>query len=196
MLKAAAIGICVLSAEGQPETSCIPTSMSLTSSPPSISWTNRCAWLPAFANEPFLYRPDVPVARQSATHGRTAWSQTSPRPADYPARCRGTGRPARLPVPPGVPPMSCSFTPCCAGHRRPWLARSQALLVFAALVAPLLLPWVGLLLATVTGSMRFFFDILVALLVSAALVFVTGVVGLRCRPFHEAQRSLHPADCG
>jgi hypothetical protein len=72
------------------------------------------------------------------------------------------------------------------------LLDSQALLVFAALVAPLLLPWVGLLLATVTGSMRFFFDILVALLVSAALVFVTGVLSgfaaraLMPRNFSEA----------
>jgi hypothetical protein len=53
---------------------------------------------------------------------------------------------------------------------------SQALLVFGALVAPLLLPWAGLHLATVTGSIRFFFETLVALLLSAALVFLTGLL--------------------
>ena len=69
---------------------------------------------------------------------------------------------------------------------------SQALLLFAVLVAPLLLPWVGLLLATVTGSVRFFFETLVALLVSATLVFFTGVLSgfaaraLMPRTFSEA----------
>jgi hypothetical protein len=53
---------------------------------------------------------------------------------------------------------------------------SQALLVFGALVAPLLLPWAGLHLATVTGSIRFFFETLVALLVSALLIFLTGLL--------------------
>jgi len=53
---------------------------------------------------------------------------------------------------------------------------SQALLVFGALVAPLLLPWAGLHLATVTGSIRFFFETLIALLIGAALVFLTGLL--------------------
>ena len=61
---------------------------------------------------------------------------------------------------------------------------SQALLLFGILVAPLLSPWIGLLLATVTGSTRFFFETLMALLVSAALVFAIGVLaGFAARPF-------------
>lgn len=61
---------------------------------------------------------------------------------------------------------------------------SQALLIFGILVAPLLAPWVGLLLATVTGSARFFFETLMALLISAALVFGIGVLaGFAARPF-------------
>jgi hypothetical protein len=61
---------------------------------------------------------------------------------------------------------------------------SQALLLFGILVAPLLSPWVGLLLATVTGSLRFFFETLMALLVSALLVFmIGGLAGLAARPF-------------
>jgi hypothetical protein len=61
---------------------------------------------------------------------------------------------------------------------------SQALLLFGILVAPLLAPWIGLLLATVTGSSRFFFETLMALLVSALLVFlIGGLAGLAARPF-------------
>lgn len=61
---------------------------------------------------------------------------------------------------------------------------SQALLIFGVLVAPLLAPWVGLLLATVTGSARFFFETLMALLISAALVFGIGILaGFGARPF-------------
>ncbi len=72
------------------------------------------------------------------------------------------------------------------------LLDSQALLLFAVLVAPLLLPWVGLLVAALTGSMRFFFETLAALLVSALFVFVTGVLaglvarGFGPRAFNEA----------
>jgi hypothetical protein len=65
-----------------------------------------------------------------------------------------------------------------------YLMDSQALLLFGALVAPLLLPWVGLLIGSVTGSLRFFFETLAALLVSAALVFVIGVLaGFASRVF-------------
>jgi hypothetical protein len=61
---------------------------------------------------------------------------------------------------------------------------SQALLLFGILVAPLLSPWIGLLLATVTGSARFFFETLMALVVSALLVFlIGGLAGLAARPF-------------
>ena len=61
---------------------------------------------------------------------------------------------------------------------------SQALLLFGVLVAPLLSPWIGLLLATLTGSPRFFFETLVALFVSALLIFLIGALaGLAARPF-------------
>lgn len=61
---------------------------------------------------------------------------------------------------------------------------SQALLLFGILVAPLLLPWVGMLLATITGSVRFFFETLMALLIGAALVFaIGGLAGLAARLF-------------
>jgi hypothetical protein len=61
---------------------------------------------------------------------------------------------------------------------------SQALLLFGILIAPLLLPWVGMLLAAITGSLRFFFETLMALLVSSAIVFVIGLVaGIAARPF-------------
>lgn len=61
---------------------------------------------------------------------------------------------------------------------------SQALLLFGILVAPLLSPWIGLLLATLTGSARFFFETLMALLLSALLVFGIGALaGLAARLF-------------
>jgi len=61
---------------------------------------------------------------------------------------------------------------------------SQAVLLFGILVAPLLSPWIGLLLATLTGSPRFFFETLMALLVTALLVFlIGGLAGLAARPF-------------
>lgn len=73
-----------------------------------------------------------------------------------------------------------------------YILDSQALLVFGVLVAPLLAPWIGLLLATITGSGRFFFETFMALLVSAVIVFLIGsLAGLASRPllprtFNEA----------
>lgn len=61
---------------------------------------------------------------------------------------------------------------------------SQAILLFGILVAPLLLPWVGILLATITGSVRFFFETLMALLISAGLIFIIGALaGFAARLF-------------
>jgi hypothetical protein len=65
-----------------------------------------------------------------------------------------------------------------------YLIDSQALLLFGVLLAPLMTPWIGLLLAAITGSRRFFFETLMALLISAALVLLTGVLaGFAARPF-------------
>jgi hypothetical protein len=61
---------------------------------------------------------------------------------------------------------------------------SQALLLFGILLAPLLSPWIGLLLASLTGSARFFFETFMALLLSAVLVFGIGALaGLAARLF-------------
>jgi hypothetical protein len=65
-----------------------------------------------------------------------------------------------------------------------YLLDSQAVLIFGSLLAPLMLPWVGMTLSLVIGSVRFFFETLVALLVSALLVFLIGALaGLASRPF-------------
>ena len=65
-----------------------------------------------------------------------------------------------------------------------YLLDSQAVLIFGVLAAPLLTPWVGLSLAAVTGSLRFFLQTLAALLVSAVLVFVIGLAaGFADSPF-------------
>jgi len=54
------------------------------------------------------------------------------------------------------------------------LLDSQAVLLLGILVAPLMTPWVGFLLAILTGSPRFLFETTMALLISAALVFLGG----------------------
>lgn len=65
-----------------------------------------------------------------------------------------------------------------------YLMDSQALLLFGVLVAPLLVPWIGLLLGTITGSLRFVFETLMALLLSALIVFVIGLLaGFAARLF-------------
>ncbi len=65
-----------------------------------------------------------------------------------------------------------------------FLLDSHALLFFGILLAPLMAPWVGLTLAVVTGTPRLFVQTLAGLLVSAALVFLTGALsGLASRLF-------------
>jgi hypothetical protein len=57
-----------------------------------------------------------------------------------------------------------------------FLLDSQAILLFGILLAPLMTPWVGMLLAIVTGSVKFFFETLAALLISAALIFISALL--------------------
>jgi hypothetical protein len=65
-----------------------------------------------------------------------------------------------------------------------YLLDSQALLVFGALVAPLMTPWVGFLLAILTGSIRFLFETIMALLISLIFVFLGGLLtGFAARLF-------------
>ena len=61
---------------------------------------------------------------------------------------------------------------------------SQAVLIFGILLAPLLTPWIGLLLSALTGSPRFFFETFAALLISSALIFLSGLLaGFAVRAF-------------
>jgi hypothetical protein len=53
---------------------------------------------------------------------------------------------------------------------------SQAILLLGILLTPLMVPWVGFLLAIITGSWRFLFETSMALLISALLVFIGGVL--------------------
>jgi hypothetical protein len=57
-----------------------------------------------------------------------------------------------------------------------WLFDSQALLFVGVLLIPVLGPWVGMALATVTGSWRFFFQTLASFLIGALMIFVIGLV--------------------
>ncbi|NOH01261.1 MAG: DUF389 domain-containing protein [Chloroflexi bacterium] len=53
---------------------------------------------------------------------------------------------------------------------------SQAVLLLGVLVAPLMTPWVGFLLAILTGSIRFLFETVMALFISVVLVFLGGLI--------------------
>jgi hypothetical protein len=65
-----------------------------------------------------------------------------------------------------------------------FLLDSPAVLLLGVLVAPLMTPWVGFLLAILTGSIRFLFETVMALLISAGLVFAGGLLsGLAARLF-------------
>ncbi len=65
-----------------------------------------------------------------------------------------------------------------------FLLDSQALLLLGILLTPLMTPWVGFLIAILTGAPRYFFETFMALLVSAVLVFIGGVItGLGSRLF-------------
>jgi len=65
-----------------------------------------------------------------------------------------------------------------------YLLDSPAVLLFGILLAPLMTPWVGMTLALITGSKRFFVETFIALLINAMLVFLSGLLsGLAARPF-------------
>src|SRR5580765_7817293 len=61
---------------------------------------------------------------------------------------------------------------------------AQALLIFGILVAPLLTPWVGMALAIVAGAFRLFAQTIAALLLSALIIFLGGLLaGFASRTF-------------
>jgi hypothetical protein len=65
-----------------------------------------------------------------------------------------------------------------------FLLDSQAVLLLGILITPLMTPWVGFLLAVLTGSPRFLFETLMALLISAVIVFLGGLLtGFAARLF-------------
>ena len=76
-----------------------------------------------------------------------------------------------------------------------YLLDSQALLLLGVLLAPLLAPWVGLCLATVTGAGRFFIQTLAAFILSTLLVFgsslLAGFAGRAFTPLTQTQVLLH-----
>ncbi len=70
-----------------------------------------------------------------------------------------------------------------------FLLNSQAVLLLGVLVAPLMTPWVGFLLALLSGSPRFLFETAMALLLSSALVFLGGLLtGFAARLFPPIAR--------
>jgi len=53
---------------------------------------------------------------------------------------------------------------------------SQALLIFGILVAPLMTSWIGISLATIAGSARFFAQTVAAVFVGALIIFLSGIL--------------------
>lgn len=65
-----------------------------------------------------------------------------------------------------------------------YLLDSQAVLLLGILVAPLMTPWVGFLLAALTGSVRFLFETFMALVISAGIILLGGMLsGFAARLF-------------
>lgn len=65
-----------------------------------------------------------------------------------------------------------------------YLLDSQAVLLLGVLVAPLMIPWVGFLLAILSGSLRFMFETLMALFISILFVLIGGLLtGFAARLF-------------
>ena len=69
---------------------------------------------------------------------------------------------------------------------------AQALLIFGILVAPLMTSWIGISLATIAGSARFFLQTVAALLISSLIIFLSGALAgfasraIPPRAFNEA----------
>lgn len=65
-----------------------------------------------------------------------------------------------------------------------YFINSQALLIFGILVAPLMTPWIGMSLAVVAGTARFFLQTVTAFFVSSLLIFFSGILaGFASRTF-------------
>ncbi len=58
-----------------------------------------------------------------------------------------------------------------------YLADSPAILLLGLLLAPLMTPWSGVSLSIATGSARYFFQTLIALLIGGLFYFVAGLLG-------------------
>jgi hypothetical protein len=76
-----------------------------------------------------------------------------------------------------------------------YILDAQSLLLLGILIAPLMTPWVGMTLAAVTGSGRFFLQTLTGLFVSSLLVFGGGLLaGFAARiwlPLPLTQADIH-----
>ena len=65
-----------------------------------------------------------------------------------------------------------------------YLFNAQALLVFGALVAPLLTPWIGTTLSIIAGALRLFLQTIAALLISSLIIFLGSLLaGFASRQF-------------
>jgi len=78
-----------------------------------------------------------------------------------------------------------------------YILGAQSILLLGALISPLMTPWVGLTLASITGSGRFYLQTLGGLIIGSAMVFTGGLLaGLASRiwlplPLEQAHINSH-----
>ena len=76
-----------------------------------------------------------------------------------------------------------------------YLLDSQTILLLGVLVVPLLSPWVGLVLAPVTGSLGFFIQTLIGIAISFGLIigsgYLAGKIHLAYPPLSSLQATMH-----
>ncbi|MDD2922345.1 MAG: hypothetical protein PHQ36_08665 [Anaerolineales bacterium] len=124
--------------------------------------------------------PKAPLAAQRARRRRAARQQMFP--ADAEGQAALVSALARRAYP-SLELFVFSLV-CGAIVGLGFLLDSQAVLILGILVAPLMTPWVGFLLAIITGSPRFLFETVMALLISGAIVFLGGLLtGFAARLF-------------
>ena len=75
-----------------------------------------------------------------------------------------------------------------------YFLNAQALLIFGVLVAPLLTPWIGISLATISGAGRFFLQTIIAFRVSSLMLFLSGLLaGVASRTLPNSARTFTEA---
>ena len=139
----------------------------------------------SFSNDPIIPSDPTPSAQDAAAAARSRRRRANRRemfPADAEGQAALISSLSRRAYPSFE--LFVFSLVCGAILGLGFLLDSQAVLLLGILVTPLMTPWVGFLLALLTGSPRFLFETLMALLISAVIVFLGGLLtGFAARLF-------------